>query len=215
MRSWLRWRHAHSDRLAYSSSVPDRAPSSTSTNTRKCRSNAGSFRRSVASISGSRSAGMIRMAWPPRSRDLLWRRQLSMRGRSTRRAAPDDDHPAMSVTSSGLLLYRRREQVEVLLVHPGGPFFRNRDDGWWTVPKGLADPGEDALEAARREFGEETGCALPEGAAYVDLGSIEQKGGKVVRAWAVEGDCDPATLSSNTFELEWPPRSGRKRAFPE
>jgi predicted NUDIX family NTP pyrophosphohydrolase len=123
---------------------------------------------------------------------------------------------AMSETSAGLLLYRRRgHDVEVLLVHPGGPFFRNRDDGWWTVPKGLPDAGEDPLEAARREFAEETGFTLPDEAEYLDLGSIKQKGGKVVHAWAVEGDCDPSTLRSNTFQLEWPPRSGRKRDFPE
>jgi predicted NUDIX family NTP pyrophosphohydrolase len=122
----------------------------------------------------------------------------------------------MSVTSAGLLLYRLRANgVEVLLVHPGGPFFRNRDDGWWTVPKGLPDAGEDPLVAAQREFVEETGFALPASAEYVDLGSIRQKGGKVVHAWAVEGDCDPATLRSNLFQLEWPPRSGRQRDFPE
>jgi predicted NUDIX family NTP pyrophosphohydrolase len=122
----------------------------------------------------------------------------------------------MSETSAGLLLYRRRDdQVEVLLVHPGGPFFRNRDDGWWTVPKGLVDGGEDPLVAARREFVEETSFTTPDDADYVDLGSIRQKSGKIVRAWAVEGDCDPACLRSNTFQLEWPPRSSRKGEFPE
>ncbi len=121
----------------------------------------------------------------------------------------------MSLQSAGLLLYRRsRAGVEVLLVHPGGPFFRNRDDGWWTVPKGLPEPGEEPLDAARREFAEETGFAPPEG-PFVDLDSVRQKSGKVVHAWAVEGDCDPAGLCSNTFQLEWPPRSGRTGEFPE
>jgi predicted NUDIX family NTP pyrophosphohydrolase len=100
-------------------------------------------------------------------------------------------------------------------VHPGGPFFHNRDDGWWTVPKGLVGAGEDPLAAARREFEEETSFTLPAGAEYLDLGSVKQKGGKVVTAWAVEGDCEPPLLRSNTFSLEWPPRSGRIRDFPE
>jgi predicted NUDIX family NTP pyrophosphohydrolase len=120
--------------------------------------------------------------------------------------------------SAGLLLYRSAPSgVEVFLVLPGGPFFRNRDDGWWTVPKGLVEPGEDPLAAARREFEEETGFAppAPESANYLDLGTVRQKGGKVVQAWAVEGDCDPALLRSNTFRLEWPPRSGRMSEFPE
>jgi predicted NUDIX family NTP pyrophosphohydrolase len=122
----------------------------------------------------------------------------------------------MIAISAGLLLFRTRPGgVEVFLVLPGGPFFRNRDDGWWTVPKGLADPGEDPLAAARREFAEETGFTAPELGPYLDLGTVRQKGGKVVRAWAVEGDCDPALLQSNTFRLEWPPRSGRLSEFPE
>jgi predicted NUDIX family NTP pyrophosphohydrolase len=121
----------------------------------------------------------------------------------------------VSASSAGLLLYRRRgDGLELLLVHPGGPFFRNRDDGWWTVPKGLPEPGEEPLAAAQREFVEETGFALPAG-PFVDLGTVRQKGGKVVRAWAAEGDCDPARLRSNTFRLEWPPRSGRSSEFPE
>jgi predicted NUDIX family NTP pyrophosphohydrolase len=118
--------------------------------------------------------------------------------------------------SAGLLLYRSRpDGLEVFLVLPGGPFFRNRDDGWWTVPKGLVDAGEDPLAAARREFAEETGFPPPEDGPYVDLGSVRQKGGKVVQAWAVAGDCEPALLRSNLFRLEWPPRSGRMREFPE
>jgi predicted NUDIX family NTP pyrophosphohydrolase len=121
----------------------------------------------------------------------------------------------MTVESAGLLLYRARgPEVEVLLVHPGGPFFHDRDDGWWTVPKGLPEAGEEPLEAACREFVEETGFPPPEG-PYVALGTVRQKGGKVVRAWAAQGDCEPALLRSNTFALEWPPRSGRTRQFPE
>lgn len=118
-------------------------------------------------------------------------------------------------TSAGLLLYRVGSKgVEVLLVHPGGPFFAKKDDGAWSVPKGLIDEGEDELAAARREFGEETGLAVA-GDAFVPLGEVRLRSGKRVVAWAVEGDCDPADLASNTFELEWPPRSGRTRAFPE
>lgn len=121
----------------------------------------------------------------------------------------------MPQTSAGLLLYRRRPgTVEVLLGHPGGPFFRNQDAGAWSVPKGLLEAGELELEAARREFREETGMEPPR-KGYVDLGEVTLKGGKRVRAWAVAGDCDPAELRSNTFELEWPPRSGRRQAFPE
>jgi predicted NUDIX family NTP pyrophosphohydrolase len=110
-------------------------------------------------------------------------------------------------------MYRRRGEVEVLLVHPGGPFWAKKDEGAWTIPKGEYEAGEDALDAARREFREETGFEV-EG-EFVDLGSIRQAGGKVVRAWAFEGDCDAAELKSNTFEMEWPPRSGRMVAFPE
>jgi len=117
--------------------------------------------------------------------------------------------------SAGLLPYRRRAgAVEVLLVHPGGPFFRRRDAGAWSVPKGEVAPGEDPLDTARRELSEETGLAAP-GAGLVDLGEVRQRGGKRVRAWAFEGDADPAELCSNAFEIEWPPRSGRRRSFPE
>jgi len=122
----------------------------------------------------------------------------------------------MTATSAGLLLYRRSAAgLEVFLVHPGGPFFARRDDGWWTVPKGLVGAGEDPLDAARREFAEETSFVPPQETDYLDLGTVKQRAGKVVRAWAVEGDCEPELLRSNTFELEWPPRSGKKRAFPE
>jgi predicted NUDIX family NTP pyrophosphohydrolase len=116
--------------------------------------------------------------------------------------------------SAGLLLFRRAPNtLEVFLVHPGGPFWAGKDDGVWTVPKGEHEDDEDPLEAARREFEEET-SHRPEG-TFHPLRPVAQKSGKVVRAWAVEGDFDPALLRSNTFELEWPPRSGRKQSFPE
>ena len=120
-------------------------------------------------------------------------------------------------TSAGVLLCRLRSgALEVLLAHPGGPFFARKDEGAWTIPKGLVDPGEAPLAAARREFTEETGFALPEDdAAFVSLGHVVQKSGKRVDAWALLGDCDPAALVSNTFEIEWPPRSGRRASFPE
>jgi len=123
--------------------------------------------------------------------------------------------------SAGILLYRMRDGVpEVLLAHPGGPFFENRDAGHWTIPKG--EPGEDdeLPSAAAREFEEETGHALTAvardpSAPPLDLGSVVQASGKRVHCWAVEGDLDPATSTSNTFEMAWPPGSGRLRTFPE
>jgi predicted NUDIX family NTP pyrophosphohydrolase len=120
----------------------------------------------------------------------------------------------MPRTSAGLLLYRRTASgIEVFLVHPGGPFWAKKDAGAWSIPKGEYLPGEDPLAAARREFAEETGIVL-DGEA-VDLGSVKQAGGKIVRAWAIEGDCDAGAIRSNTFALEWPPRSGRQQEFPE
>jgi OsmC subfamily peroxiredoxin len=116
--------------------------------------------------------------------------------------------------SAGLLLYRRRPHLEVLLVHPGGPFFQGREAGVWSLPKGEMEPGEDPLAVAHREFSEETGHPPPEGQP-VDLGTVVQAGGKTVLAWAVEGDLDPTTIRSNTFTMEWPPRSGQRREFPE
>jgi len=111
-------------------------------------------------------------------------------------------------------MYRIRERsLEVLLVHPGGPLFRGRDAGAWTIPKGLVEPGEDLLSAARREFAEETAHA-PEG-DFIELTKVTQKGGKVVHAWGIEGDLDPDQFRSNTFRLEWPPRSKRIVEFPE
>jgi predicted NUDIX family NTP pyrophosphohydrolase len=118
-------------------------------------------------------------------------------------------------TSAGILLYRRREGgLEVLLAHPGGPFHANRDRGDWSIPKGEPADGEDLADAAVREFEEETGVHLAE-SPRIALGSVRQKGGKVVTAWAVEGDLDPAASRSNEFEMEWPPGSGRLEAFPE
>jgi len=103
---------------------------------------------------------------------------------------------------------------EVLLGHMGGPYWARRDAGAWTIPKGEIEPDEEPLAVARREFEEEIGTPVP-GTEYVDLGEIRQAGGKVVRAWAVEGDLDATSIVSNTFEIEWPPRSGRLQAFPE
>jgi len=116
--------------------------------------------------------------------------------------------------SAGLLLYRiRGGAVEVFLVHPGGPFWAKKDLGAWSIPKGEYGPGEDPLEAARRELEEETG--LRPGGPPLPLGSARQPGGKEVLAWAVEGDADPAAIRSNTFSMEWPPRSGKQAEFPE
>jgi predicted NUDIX family NTP pyrophosphohydrolase len=117
--------------------------------------------------------------------------------------------------SAGILLYRVADgEPEVLLVHPGGPFWARKDAGAWSIPKGEHGDDEDAQAAALREFEEETGTALAP-AALDELGSVRQKSGKHVTAWAVAGDLDADAIQSNTFEMEWPPRSGRKEAFPE
>jgi len=114
-----------------------------------------------------------------------------------------------------LLLYRQRDnRVEVLLVHPGGPFWQKREDGAWSIPKGEIAENEAGIDVARREFQEELGVPAPKGEIKV-LGDIRQKGGKTVHAWALPGDLDVTRSSSNTFELEWPPRSGRVQQFPE
>ena len=116
--------------------------------------------------------------------------------------------------SAGILLYRTRANgLEFFLVHPGGPFFKNRDNGAWSIPKGEFDADEDPLAAARREFEEETGVALT--GDFIPLEPITQKGGKVVQAWAAEGNVDANNIQSNTFTIEWPPRSGRMTTFPE
>ena len=117
--------------------------------------------------------------------------------------------------SAGILLYRRSgDELEVLLVHPGGPFWASKDAGAWSLPKGEYEDGDDALAAALREFEEETGTAPPPG-PLTDLGSVKQRSGKVVSAWAAEGDLDAEAIRSNTFAMEWPPRSGRMQDFPE
>jgi predicted NUDIX family NTP pyrophosphohydrolase len=120
----------------------------------------------------------------------------------------------MPKSSAGLVLYRVRDgALEVLLVHPGGPFWARKDSGAWTIPKGEVEPEEDQLTAARREFEEELGFS-PSG-EFVSLGTITQKAGKIVQAWALEGDCDPKGIKSNSFVIEWPLHSGKKQSFPE
>jgi predicted NUDIX family NTP pyrophosphohydrolase len=125
-------------------------------------------------------------------------------------------------TSAGILLYRWADRpggyakLEVLLAHPGGPFFAKRDLGDWTIPKGEPDSAHEPMTSvARREFAEETGTEIDPEAPAIELGSIVQKGGKIVHAWAIEGDLDPGTAVSNLFEMVWPPRSGRLQTFPE
>ncbi|MBI1246522.1 NUDIX domain-containing protein [bacterium] len=121
---------------------------------------------------------------------------------------------AKSKTSAGLLMYRQHQgQWQVLLAHPGGPFFQKKDDGAWSIPKGEIEAEEDPLQAAQREFQEETGFASTK--PFHPLQPVKQKGGKTVHAWAFEGDCDPTKLVSNTFCIEWPPRSGKQVEFPE
>lgn len=131
----------------------------------------------------------------------------------------------MPVTSAAICLWRTAEQagqptddlgsVQILVVHPGGPFWKNKDEGAWSLPKGEYDPAEeDGLTAARREFEEELGSPV-EASTFLDLGQTKLKSGKVINAWACEGDIDPDTIVSNTFEIEWPPRSGKRATFPE
>ncbi len=123
----------------------------------------------------------------------------------------------MAATSAGILLHRRRgDSLEVLLVHPGGPFWAKKDEGAWSIPKGEVDPGEEPRACALRELGEELGSSLGlTPGDLTELGSVRQKSGKVVYGWAAEGEFDPAQVRSNTFAMEWPPRSGRQREFPE
>ncbi len=115
--------------------------------------------------------------------------------------------------SAGLLAYRRRNGIDVLLGHPGGPFWTNKDEGVWTIPKGLVEPGDDLFATALREFAEETG--LTPAGDFVALAPVKQRNGKAVYAWAFEADLDLDGFSSNAFEIEWPPRSGRRQSFPE
>lgn len=120
----------------------------------------------------------------------------------------------MAKESAGLLMYRiRNGQLEFLLAHPGGPLWQNKDAGVWTIPKGELAPGEEPLLAAQREFQEELGLAAR--GPFIELTPIKQKSGKTVHAWAFEGDCDPGQCKSNTFKMEWPPRTGRQQEFPE
>jgi predicted NUDIX family NTP pyrophosphohydrolase len=120
----------------------------------------------------------------------------------------------MPKKSAGLLMYRRRRGVlEVFLVHPGGPFWQKKDAGSWSIPKGEYLPGEDPLEAAKREFQEETGVQAS--GQFIPLTPRKQPSGKIISAWAFEGDCDASAIKSNTFLMEWPPRSGRQQEFPE
>lgn len=131
------------------------------------------------------------------------------------RGSPPRAARTSQARSAGLLLYRRGARtLEVLLVHPGGPFWKRRDLGAWSIPKGVYEPGEEPLTAARREFEEELGSAPPAG-EVIDLGEITQRGGKRVRAWGLAGDFDVSKAKSNTFAVEWPPRSGQFREFPE
>jgi predicted NUDIX family NTP pyrophosphohydrolase len=115
--------------------------------------------------------------------------------------------------SAGLLAFRRRNEVEVLLAHPGGPFWARKDNGVWTIPKGLVEPGEDLFATAQREFTEETNLAAS--GELIALAPVNQKNGKTIHAWAFEADLDLTSFASNTFEIEWPPKSGRRRSFPE
>jgi predicted NUDIX family NTP pyrophosphohydrolase len=113
-------------------------------------------------------------------------------------------------------MYRRTKgNIEVFLVHPGGPFFKTKDEGYWTIPKGEPDEGEDLFDTARREFAEETSFPLDEKAEFISLGQVKQKAGKVVHAWAFEGDCDPASLKCNFMKVQYPPGSGKWLSFPE
>jgi predicted NUDIX family NTP pyrophosphohydrolase len=120
----------------------------------------------------------------------------------------------MAKKSAGLLMYRRRQGgLEVFLVHPGGPFWAKKDEGSWSIPKGEYSPGEEPLEVAKREFHEETGYQAT--GEFIPLTSRKQPSGKVISAWALEGDCDAASIKSNTFSMEWPPHSGKQQEFPE
>lgn len=117
--------------------------------------------------------------------------------------------------SAGLLIWRKNnDQIEVLLVHPGGPFWAKKDEGVWSIPKGLIEEGEDILKAAERETEEETGFSI-DGENFIDLDEVKMKSGKIIHAWAVEGNFDVSEIKSNDFEIEWPPRSGKKQKFPE
>lgn len=122
----------------------------------------------------------------------------------------------MAKLSAGVLMYRLRSEVlEVLIVHPGGPFWQRKDDGAWSIPKGEYDDGQDAFEHAKREFAEELGTDAPNDTEYVSLGDVKQPSGKIVTCWAVSGSLDTSIVHSNTFEMEWPKGSGKMAEFPE
>jgi predicted NUDIX family NTP pyrophosphohydrolase len=124
--------------------------------------------------------------------------------------------PKSTKVSAGLLLYRKTNgELEFLLVHLGGPFWAKKDDGAWFLPKGEVNPEEDEKAAAIREFQEETGLEVDPASPLISLGTVKHKSGKLVHAWAMAGDCDLGTVHSNTFEVEWPPKSGKKQTFPE
>jgi predicted NUDIX family NTP pyrophosphohydrolase len=135
--------------------------------------------------------------------------------RPTKAGNADAVRSEMPKRSAGLLMYRRRtaREVEVFLVHPGGPIWAKKNEGSWTLPKGEYDADEDPLSAAKREFHEETGFTAT--GEFLELGSVRQKSGKIVAAWAFEGDCNPDELVSNTCEIDWPPRSGKRLEIPE
>jgi predicted NUDIX family NTP pyrophosphohydrolase len=121
-----------------------------------------------------------------------------------------------STTSAGLVTYRRKNGLEVLLAHPGGPFWAKKDNGAWTIPKGTVEPGAGLLATAEREFTEETNFSVPAHPdSFMALAPVKQKGGKIVHAWAFEADFDLTSFASNSFEMEWPPKSGRRKSFPE
>jgi predicted NUDIX family NTP pyrophosphohydrolase len=120
----------------------------------------------------------------------------------------------MPIVSAGLLLYRKRDRsLQVFLVHPGGPLWSKKDAGVWSIPKGLVNQGENQLEGAKREFQEETGFTAS--GQFIPLRPVKLRSGKLIQAWAIESDCNPAEIKSNTFTMEWPPRSGRRQEFPE
>jgi predicted NUDIX family NTP pyrophosphohydrolase len=144
------------------------------------------------------------------------RTNASNESRAARNPGISEEQGEMPTLSSGLLLFRARGHGEpqVLLVHMGGPFWKRRDAGGWSLPKGEHEPGEDSLAAARREFAEELGITAPAG-REIDLGEIKQRSGKVIHAWALAADIDASEIESNTFELEWPRGSGKRERFPE
>src|ERR1700737_3253732 len=171
---------------------------------------------SSRSTSTTRTTPIAHTIHPGAVRCRLQRTGSKFRSAPARRRLPGmRQPPKRSARSAGLVLYRRRDgRLEVLLVHPGGPFWQGRDEGAWSIPKGELTENEDGMDVARREFHEELGTAAPNGEATA-LGEVRQAGGKVVSVWALPGDLDVTRVTSNTFEIEWRPRSGRMQQFPE